>query len=74
MKFRVLSLFILTGVVIVSGPVFARMQDFEHDGTSERFLDGEIRGRHPAFSDRVSNAVTLICTAAIISIKRPLVC
>jgi hypothetical protein len=35
------------------------VQDLEHDGTPERFLDGQIRGRHPAFSDRVANAVAL---------------
>jgi hypothetical protein len=51
------------------------VQDLEHDGTPERFLDGQIRGRHPAFSDRVANAVALdLHGGDYIGVNRPLVC
>jgi hypothetical protein len=40
MKFRVLSLFILTGVVIVPGPVFARLYQWVDPGTGTTHWSG----------------------------------
>ncbi len=51
------------------------VQDLEHDGTPERFLDGQIRGRHPAFSDRVANVIAFdLHGGDYYPVKRPLVC